>query len=78
MSTEEEPIENPDQDPDARVPDEWERIESGSFHPEFQDPSADLVISCQKYNLPGPVKFRAHSYLLKAHRYVPRRWGAPT
>jgi hypothetical protein len=78
MSTEEEPTENPDQDQDERVLTEWERIESGSFHPDFQDASADLVISCENNNLPGPVKFRAHSYLLKAHRYVPRRWSAPT
>lgn len=39
--------------------------EEDNYHPAHNDSTADLVIEC-----PDGVKFRVHSYLLMAHRYV--------
>lgn len=35
------------------------------YHKEYDDPTADMVLEVK-----GGMKFRVHSYLLKAHRYV--------
>jgi len=40
-----------------------------TYHPEFNDPEGDLVIECK-----DGVKFKVHSYILKAHRYVVYQW----
>jgi hypothetical protein len=34
-----------------------------TYHAKYNDPAADLVLECK-----DGVKFRVHSYLLKAHR----------
>ena len=36
-----------------------------TFHKDFNDPDADLVIECQ-----DGIKLRVYSYLLMAHRLV--------
>ena len=36
-----------------------------TFHTDFNDPDADLVIECQ-----DGIKLRVHSYLLMAHKSV--------
>jgi hypothetical protein len=37
--------------------------EAPSYHPDYNDPSADMVIQCE-----DDVRLRVHSYILKAHR----------
>ena len=49
----------------SRSSSRWLRPAKTEYYEGYDDPTADMVVEVKE-----GVKFRVHSYLLKAHRYV--------